>query len=132
MFDPSAQDCTVDLGLVMDNTKGDFGLIKDFASHLVSKFQISDDISGTRIGAITFGKTPTIRLLFKDLIGSQNSLQDVKEQIKSWPADGKSNTADIAEALNYADDFLYQEHNGMRIGPSVKQVMYHRACVQRS
>ena len=35
--------CDIDLGLVMDNTKGNFVLIKDFAKHLVGKFRISDD-----------------------------------------------------------------------------------------
>ena len=60
--------CDIDLGLVMDNTKGNFVLIKDFAKHLVGKFRISDD--GTHLGAITFGKTVNIRLLFSDFHGS--------------------------------------------------------------
>lgn len=56
--------CDIDLGLVIDDTKGNFSLIKNFTKHLVSKFQISGN--GTRVGAITFGRKANLRLRFSD------------------------------------------------------------------
>lgn len=73
--------CDVDLGLVIDDTKGNFSLIKNFTKHLVSKFQISDN--GTRVGAITFGRKANLRLRFSDLKGRENNLESVKKQIDS-------------------------------------------------
>lgn len=77
--------CDVDLGLVIDDTKGNFSLIKNFTKHLVSKFQISDN--GTRVGAITFGRKANLRLRFSDLKGRENNLESVKKRIDSWHED---------------------------------------------
>lgn len=81
----SPYSCDIDLGLVIDDTKGNFSLIKNFTKHLVSKFQISDN--GTRVGAITFGRKANLRLRFSDLKGRENNLESVKKQIDSWHED---------------------------------------------
>ena len=114
--------CDIDLGLVMDNTKGNFVLIKDFAKHLVGKFRISDD--GTHLGALSFGKTVNVRLLFSDFKGSKNNLQNVKKQIDSWRGDFFVNYRDtsISEALRSAKDFLFTTAGGMRSTP-IQQVI---------
>ena len=114
--------CDIDLGLVMDNTKGNFVLIKDFAKHLVGKFRISDD--GTHLGAITFGKAVNIRLLFSDFHGSKNNLQNFKKQIDSWHGDSFVNNRHtrISEALRTAKDFLFKTAGGMRSLP-IQQVI---------
>ena len=106
----------------MDNTKGNFNLIKDFAKHLVGKFQISDD--GTRVGAITFGHGAHIRLLFSDLKGKENNLQKVEEQINRWREGSpvNDNKTSISEALRVAKDFLFRTSSGMRSG-QVEQVI---------
>ena len=106
--------CDIDLGLVMDNSKGNFVLIKDFAKHLVGKFRISDD--GTHLGAMTFGKTVNVRLLFNDFKGNENNLQNVKKQIDSWHGDSFVNYRDtsISEALRSAKDFLFTTVGGVR------------------
>lgn len=106
----------------MDNTKGNFSLIKNFIEHLVGKFQISDD--GTRVGAITFGHEAHILLLFSDLKGKENNFQNVKKQINRWregsPVYG--NKTSISKALRVAKDFLYRTSTGMRSG-HVEQVI---------
>ena len=106
----------------MDNTKGNFVLIKDFAKHLVGKFRISDD--GTHLGPITFGKTVNLRLLFSDFKGSKNNLQNVKKQIDSWHRDSFVNDryTSISEALRTAKDFLFTTVDGMR-SPPIQQVI---------
>ncbi|CAH3042025.1 unnamed protein product [Porites evermanni] len=106
----------------MDNTKGNFSLVKDFAKHLVGKFQISDE--GTRVGAITFGHGAHIRLLFSDLKGKENNLQNVKEQINRWRKGSPvyDNKTSISEALRVAKDFLFRTSSGMRFG-QVEQVL---------
>ncbi|XP_073253507.1 collagen alpha-5(VI) chain-like [Porites lutea] len=126
-FPSKERACDIDLGLVIDDTKGNFSLIKNFTKHLVSKFQISDN--GTRVGAITFGRTANLRLRFSDLKGRENNLESVKKQIDSWhedpPLPNVNNIyfhSNISEALRVAKDFLFTNTSGVR-SRQVEQVL---------
>ena len=90
--------------------------VKQFVKTLVSKFEVSDDM--THIGAISFDQIAEVLLKFNEFEGSGNSLKAVYRHMDTWRvgsyADNQNPHTVIDRALELALTNLFTDRDGAR------------------